>query len=178
MANDKSFEDILGFTLEYEGGYSNNPNDPGGATNKGITQHTYNDYNQTHNLPITDVKNITDQEVYAIYYANYWSQPELYMLPDKVAMAVFDWGVNSGPHKAVVALQSIVSADTDGILGPKTIEAVKAFISTNSEDVLLHEYLAYRSNFYVHLSAIGNNHVFLKGWLNRVNALKEFLHAD
>ena len=65
------FEQALKFVLEREGGYVNNPNDPGGATNKGITQSTYYNWLKAKGLPNKSVKLITDAEVKEIYYKNY-----------------------------------------------------------------------------------------------------------
>ena len=64
----KEFELALNFVLEREGGYVNDPDDKGGATNKGITQNTYNSWLKSVGKPAKDVKNITDAEVKEIYF--------------------------------------------------------------------------------------------------------------
>ena len=64
---DELFKKALKFVLKWEGGYVNNPNDKGGATNKGITQYTYNNWLKTHGLQPRNVKFITDDEVEQIY---------------------------------------------------------------------------------------------------------------
>ena len=66
------FKKALTFVLIREGGYVNDPDDPGGATNRGITQRTYNAYLAKLKKPTADVKNITEYEVKEIYYNNYW----------------------------------------------------------------------------------------------------------
>ena len=68
--NSELFKKALKFVLKWEGGYVNDPDDKGGATNKGITQCTYNGWLKTKGLKPKDVKNITDVEVAQIYYQN------------------------------------------------------------------------------------------------------------
>ena len=65
-----NFKKALKFVLKWEGGYVNNPHDKGGATNKGITQNTYNTWLKSLSLAPRDVKNITQEEVEQIYYKN------------------------------------------------------------------------------------------------------------
>ena|SRR5271157_553802 len=90
----------LSFTLQYEGGYSNNPDDPGGPTNFGITQHVYNTYRIQKNLPIQPVKNINADEMHEIYQINYWNASNCQNLPSGVDFAVFDLAVNNGVGRA------------------------------------------------------------------------------
>jgi len=95
----------LKFTLEWEGGYVDHPNDLGGATNKGITQITYNSYRIRKELPTQRVKNITDDEVHEIYNEMFWlpSQAELMVLP--LAVVHFDTAVMFGVGGAIKFLQ-------------------------------------------------------------------------
>lgn len=92
-----------------EGGYVNDPNDRGGATNKGITQRTYDAWNRSHNLPLKDVKFITRQEAYAIYKKNYFDNANIYEIATgknggtgdiELAFYVFDYGINAGVGSA------------------------------------------------------------------------------
>ena len=71
---DNLFQKALNFVLKWEGGYTNNPYDKGGATNKGITQYTYNSWLKSQKLQIRDIKNISDYEVKEIYFQNYWKK--------------------------------------------------------------------------------------------------------
>ena len=66
------FDRAMRFVLRWEGGFVNHPNDPGGATNKGVTQNVYHKWLQKHDRSIQDVIHITDEEVHEIYFQNYW----------------------------------------------------------------------------------------------------------
>lgn len=139
-----NYQKALNFVLKWEGGYVNNPADPGGATNKGITQGTYDSWLSSKGLPSKSVAQITDQEVNDIYYNNYWKAAGCDKISDpKLAEAVFNTSVNMGPG---AAKELLAQSGND----PKT---------------------------YVNLveqryKAIGNP-VFLQGWLNRTNALRQ-----
>lgn len=94
------FREALKFTLKWEGGFVDDPVDPGGATNFGITQGTYNAYRDGKKLPRQSVKLITRLEVEDCYQKRYWEPSHAYELPLPVAIAVFDtavqWGVAGG----------------------------------------------------------------------------------
>ncbi|MBA2627053.1 MAG: hypothetical protein H0U85_03505 [Gemmatimonadales bacterium] len=90
------FADALALILQFEGGYVNDPDDPGGATNKGITQKTYNLFRVHDGKPIQPVLHIEPDEVRRIYQRNYWIECGADRLPDKLALVVFDTAVNMG----------------------------------------------------------------------------------
>ena len=92
------FKKALKFVLNCEGGYVNNPNDKGGATNKGITQNTYNAYLKSKGKPAKDVRNITDIEVEDIYYSRYWISTGCDKMSAKFAVICSDTAVNMGHH--------------------------------------------------------------------------------
>lgn len=96
-----NFKKALAFTLKWEGGYVNNPDDPGGATNQGITQRTYDLYRKDHNLPPLSVKHIQVPEVEKIYADYYWLPARCESLPLKNAIATFDFAVHSGVRRAL-----------------------------------------------------------------------------
>jgi lysozyme family protein len=70
------FERALEFTLRWEGGYVNHPSDPGGATNRGITQVTYDQWRTQKRLPTREVRLIEEHEVRSIYWQYYWAPVE------------------------------------------------------------------------------------------------------
>ena len=111
----------------YEGGYVNHPRDPGGATNRGITQVTYNGFRRRHGRALQSVRRLTDAEHDYIYRTQYWNRVRGDDLPSGVDLAVYDWGVNSGPARSVKALQRAVGAKADGVMGPNTLAAVARF---------------------------------------------------
>ena len=145
------FKKALQFVLRLEGGYVNDPVDRGGATNKGITQRTYNKWLKAHCLPKKDIKFISDDEVKKIYYQYYWLEVNCHNMNNVFAVLCFDSAVNHGPKR------------------------VQDFLKA-AEWKYPEKFLEARKNFY--LKIVENNpsqKKFLKGWMNRLNSLEEFI---
>ena len=143
------FDIALKFVLKWEGGYSENPNDLGGRTNKGITQNTYNAYLKAHNKPQKSVKLITMEEVGNIYLYSYWIAAGCDKLPPKLAVLHFDSSINVGIGRA------------------------NTFLKQSKKNV--QTYIKLRHDKYVEFAKYGNQKVFLSGWLNRLADLEKFL---
>jgi lysozyme family protein len=104
---------------QYEGDFSDHPDDPGGKTRFGITETVAREYGFTGNmwdLPLAHAK--------LIYQNKYWNAVRADELPAKLRYPVFDAAVNSGPRQAVRWLQAAAGVATDGIIGPITLKAV------------------------------------------------------
>ncbi len=144
------FKKALKFVLKWEGGYVNNPNDKGGATNKGITQYTYNSWLKSHGLAFRDVRYITDSEVEQIYYKNYWLRAGCDKMSSKFALLAFDTAVNMG------------------------LARVNQFLKA-AQWKYPEKFIAAREAKYREFASYGNQKIFLKGWLNRLNDLKKFI---
>lgn len=171
-----AFDKALAITLEFEGGYANVPGDHGGATNFGITQKVYDEYRTGNGMIPQPVKNISSEEVHNIYYVNYWEDYNCDKLPDPLNIAVFDTCVNAG-SRGIKMLQNLLGVEADGQWGRRSAAALEPF--TISQQKILDVtklYLARRANFYQSLVARDpSQRKFLKGWMNRVNALREKL---
>lgn len=154
-----AFEDALEAILRWEGGFSDHPNDPGGATNFGITIATLRAWRAPAPVTKEDVRHLTREEAIEIYRANYWNECRCDELPDGVALAVFDSAVNQGVMRARRFLQTAVGVEADGIFGPITMGAVGAA----DQAELLDEFMARRAVHYASLTAI-----FRLGWYRRV----------
>jgi lysozyme family protein len=144
-----SFDIALKYSLQFEGGYVNDPADKGGATNKGITKAVYDEYRTKNSLPIQSVKNISDKEVRDIYYKQYWLASGCDKLSDKLAIVVFDMAINSGVSRA------------------------KRYLTLTQDP---NKYLDLRAGFFKKI--VQNNpsqQKFLKGWLNRVENLRKII---
>lgn len=151
MPDDKTlFKKALAFVLKWEGGYVNNPNDKGGATNKGITQYTYNSWLVSQGKPRKDVKFITQQEVEEIYYKNYWLKANCNNMSKIFAVICFDTAVNMGVGRVTEFLKVAQWKDVDKFL--------------NAREYKYREFATY-----------GTQKIFLKGWLNRLNDLRTFI---
>lgn len=96
----------LAKVLVYEGGYVNDPRDPGGATYQGVTQRTYDSFRDRMKLIRRSVKLMTPDERQAIYQTGYWTPIGANALPSGVDLVAFDYSVNSGPAKSLKALKS------------------------------------------------------------------------
>lgn len=101
-----NFANCLSLVLKYEGGYSDNRNDPGGATMQGITQKVYDDYRQLHGRPKTSVRGILPAERDAIYRGLYWDTIGADTISTGLDLLTFDIAVNSGPGKALEWLRA------------------------------------------------------------------------
>jgi len=119
---------IQKWILASEGGYVDHREDPGGATNMGITQERLSLW-RGRKVTKQEVRNLTREEALQIYKAHYWDAVRGDELPLGLDYAVFDYAVNSGPAKAVKDLQrelGFSGKNVDGIMGPMTLAAVHA----------------------------------------------------
>lgn len=160
-----AFETVLPWVLIHEGGYVNHPKDPGGATNKGVTQRTYDRWRRLRKLPQRDVRSIEDAEVTAIYRQQYWDKVAGDDLPAGVDYAVFDFAVHSGPARAIKFLQralGFTGDDVDGVLGIRTLSAVQA---VNDRAALIQRLCEARLAW---MKGLKTWSTFGKGWTRRV----------
>lgn len=165
------FDRALAFVLDAEGGYSNDPDDHGGATNFGVTQDAYDRYRRRVGSPPRPVDEITGVEVRAVYEW-YWTQAQCNLLPYPVNVVVFDTAVNSGPVQARRLLQQAAGVLADGILGPKSLAAVAA----RQPGALAEDMLWERQQFYVRIAQSPGQLKFLRGWLNRLYGLRRYIN--
>jgi len=167
----QSFVASLPFILRWEGGFVDDPNDHGGRTNKGVTQNVFNAWRADQALPQQDVKQINDQEVAAIYYHRYWQPSKCDELRRKLDLAAFDTAVNMGPNRAIKVLQEAVGCDPDGRFGDQTRTACD---SCDVGEAMI-KYCEIRERLYRTFAQRPGQDRFLKGWLNRLNALRHEL---
>jgi len=163
------FHAALPFVLRWEGGFVDHPQDPGGRTHKGVTQRTYDAWRRRQGLVPRDVRRVDDDEVQRIYESDYWLPPRCDLLARHLDLAQFDTAVNMGPGRAVRLLQAAVGAGVDGDFGPQT----ERLVAQADLGATLIAYCDRREAYYRGLvqqrPELG---VFLKGWLNRLNALR------
>lgn len=152
--------------LVWEGGYVNHPKDPGGPTNKGVTQKVYDAYRANTGKPQQSVAKISNAEVEAIYKKQYWDIVRGDDLPIGVDLAVFDYAVNSGAGRATRALQKVLGVQQDGNIGQMTIDAVKNTDSLACIKGICDERLAFVKKLHTWST-------FGKGWQRRIMGEKE-----
>jgi len=158
-----AFSDIVAFVIEVEGGLTD---DTGGLTKFGISRKAF---------PNEDIIDLTEDKAKQIYRKYYWDYLELDKLPRLIAQIMFDTAVNIGNHRAVLLLQSSLTAvksptRVDGIIGPKTVQAV---LKAPEKDLAI-ELIKSRITYYARLR---NNtfNIYKRGWINRVFKLMEFV---
>jgi lysozyme family protein len=160
-----SLETSLAFILEEEGGYSDHDPDPGGATNRGVTQSTYDAWRDRRGIPARNVRSIEDDEVRAIYREMYWLPAHCSEWPPAVALVTFDTAVQRGPRRAIMDLQRAVGVREDGMVGPVTRRAVAAQDARG----LVERLLLLRGDHYAdRVRDKPDQAAFLKGWVRRL----------
>lgn len=163
------FKEALARVLIHEGGKVDHPKDPGGRTNKGITQRVYNGWRTKNSLPLRDVYQIADMEVEAIYRFQYWEPIKADFLPPGVGYVVFDGAVNSGPRQSTKWLQRALGPSAgavDGVVGSVTLTAAQ---QDHDHDALIARICERRMAF---LQALKTWPTFKRGWTRRVNDVR------
>ncbi len=154
VKGDSYFDEALKFVLKWEGGYANVKGDSGGETNKGITHATYQAWLKKNGKPSKSVKNITDDEVRQIYYNEFWKPLGCDKLPSKVALFMFDTGVNMGVGRAKEYLNRYNNGESLDSLVKARDNRYDAIVASNPE-----------------------KGKFRKGWDNRMTDLKSTMLA-
>ncbi len=164
-----TFQKALAFSLAREGGYVNDPNDPGGETKFGISKRAHSD---------VDIANLTEEQASQIYWDDYWEGTAGALSNgsqmDALQAALFDFAIHSGSDRAIEELQKIVGTTVDGRIGPLTRVAAqrKAF------ELLALDLCDQRREF-LHGVARRNAAMkkYTKGWIRRVSLLEAALQS-
>jgi len=152
-----TFDTAVTAVLSYEGGYVDDPNDPGSETNWGISKRAY---------PNLDIKHLTRDQAIQIYRRDYWDALGCDRFPPLIAIALFDAAVNQGPSAAVRILQRALGVTGDGVIGPQTLAAARAA----DGQALLADFLADRAVQYAALSTFSR---YGQGWMRRLFAVQQ-----
>lgn len=159
-----NFDRALALVLRNEGGFVDDPRDPGGATNMGITRATLARA-RGRSLAVEDVRRLTRPEAAAIYRRSYWDPIRGDDLPAGLDLAAFDLAVNSGPARAGRLLQRVLGCAEDGVVGPATLAAAAGCDIGAAVAALSRERLAF-------LRRLATWPVFGRGWSRRVSAVE------
>jgi lysozyme family protein len=157
MNFDEAFAKLLG----HEGGYSDHKDDPGGKTRFGITEAVAraNGYQG-------DMRSLPVETARAIYRRLYWDAVRADELPPSVRYPVFDAAVNSGPGQSARWLQRALGVKVDGIIGPQTLAAARAY----APETLRLRLLSQRLRF---MAGLNNWPSFSRGWALRIADLMD-----
>jgi lysozyme family protein len=156
----KSFE----LMLKSEGGYVNNPADPGGMTNLGVTKATWENW-VGRESDEAEMRGLTPEKVEPLYKKKYFDAVRGDELPMGLDYLMFDFAVNAGAGRAIKTLQTAVGVTPDGGFGPMTMAAVQAVDPVD----LIERFSQAKEDFYRSLTTFAT---FGKGWLNRVADVK------
>ncbi len=156
----KSFE----LMLKSEGGYVNNPADPGGMTNLGVTKATWENW-VGRESDEAEMRGLTPEKVEPLYKKKYFDAVRGDELPMGLDYLMFDFAVNAGAGRAIKTLQTAVGVTPDGGFGPMTMAAVQAVDPVE----LIERFSQAKEDFYRSLNTFAT---FGKGWLNRVADVK------
>jgi len=160
-----NFEQCLALVLKEEGGYVDNPKDPGGRTNLGVTQKVWESW-VGHPVTEADMRALGPQDVSPLYKSNYWDKIRGDSLPLGVDYATFDMAVNSGVARAAKTLQSVLGvAPVDGQVGPATLRACEAANAREVATRICEARLAF-------LQSLSTYATFGKGWSRRVSEVE------
>jgi lysozyme family protein len=169
-----NFDACYNFTMEMEGGYSDDPNDPGNwtgcachkgqlkGTNKGISACAY---------PSLDIANLSDSQIQQIYEDDYWDTVAGDALPMGVDLCTWDSGVNCGPGKGIEWLQVATgNPHADGVMGPETLSWVARCSDTDAViDSICDQRLMY-------CQGLATWPTYGTGWSSRIAAMRSLAH--
>lgn len=164
-----------------EGGWVDDPDDSGGATNYGVSLRYARgiglDLDGDGDTDADDIRLVTPDKAVDLYLDDFYYKPRFHRLPEPLHAVIFDMAVNAGPPRALILLQEVLNMvgydlTEDGVMGPKTRRAAEEAYSMMGE-WLINAYVEQRKNFYRSLAARNpSQRKFLRGWLNRA---EEFL---
>lgn len=183
-----TFEKAIPVILKHEGGYVNHPNDPGGATNYGVSLRflkdvplVYGDIDHDGDVDVQDIRNMTPAQAAVIYKAFWWDKYRYSVVWDQtIATKIFDFSVNMGASRAHKLLQLALNnafsmnLTVDGVLGNASFTSINAITDGQQEQVLITAYCNEAWGFYQRLIA-GNPKfkAFENGWRNRAFAISK-----
>ena len=161
----ENFDKCFALIIGNEGGFVDNPKDPGGMTNLGVTRRNWEIY-LNRDVTETEMRELTPEIVKPFYKSLYWDKIKGDQLPAGIDYAAFDFAVNSGVSRAIKILQQIAGVLVDGSLGPKSMEAIKSCNSKQTVEAIC----GMRLDF---LKRLPTFETFGKGWSRRVAEVKD-----
>jgi lysozyme family protein len=174
-----AFNNLIG----WEGGYTNDPRDPGGPTNLGVIQTEYNEYRAKKGLRPQSVEHITTAEAEEIYRTGYWAPNRSDELNPGVANSLFDSSVNSGDRRGAEWLQKAINTvsrhhvvDVDGHITDATVKAANKLPPNSVIDVMLADRLGFMR--VARHPGTGKNlwTSFGRGWEARIKGVRDQSH--
>ena len=160
----ENWEKAFQAVLKHEGGFVNHPKDPGGMTNLGVTKKVWEEF-IGREVDEREMRALTPDVVKPLYKKNYWDKIKGDQLPSGVDYAAYDLAVNSGTGRAAKYLQRIAGVPDDGVIGPKSMDAILACDPVETVDAICDMRLDF-------LQRLPTWNTFGKGWGRRVEEVK------
>ena len=157
----ENFKECLALVLKSEGGYVNNPADPGGMTNLGITKKSLEEW-LGHDVDEKFMRNLTPEMAAPFYEQKYWRPCYGEVLPRGLDFLCFSFGVNAGSGRSVKLLQQSLGLVSDGIIGQRVMQKLR---ESNIADVIK-SFSESRREYY---KSLKNFPIFGKGWISRTD---------
>ena len=177
--NNAKFESVIPITLEFEGGYSNNPNDKGGETKYGITKIFYDTYKNEVRDIAPNIKSLTLDDAKKLYKAH-WDRYNLgYVREKRKALLINDYIINSGVKGVIKRMQNNLqkrgyNTTINGRMDQKTLEAINDIdLETFAKDIQTD-----RTNHYYSPLKDSTQYSLIKGWLDRISKISKYIDKD
>jgi lysozyme family protein len=161
----ENWDNAFKLMLASEGGYVHHPSDPGGRTNLGVTQATWENW-MGRQSDEAEMRGLTPEKVEPMYKKKYWDAVRGDELPVGLDYLMFDFAVNAGAGRAIKTLQTAIGVTPDGGFGPITMAAVQTVDFVD----LIERFSQAKEDFYRSLTTFST---FGTGWLNRVATVKQ-----
>lgn len=155
------FERAFDLLITHEGGFSNHPDDPGGATMYGVTEVVARAEGY-----IGPMRDLSLDFAKQVYRKRFWDACRCDQMPDVIRYPLFDAAVNSGPSQAIKWLQVAVGVKADGVIGPITQQTVNVLPAQVTRQKMIGNRLRFMTN-------LNNWPSFSKGWARRIAAILE-----
>lgn len=169
-----NFSACLTETLRHEGGWADDPRDPGGATMKGVTLATYRQWRP--GATKAQLRAITDAEVAAIYRKGYWDAVRGDDLPAGLDLVAFDAAVNSGAKRGAQWLQAALGVPQDGKIGRETLRAADMTGATGAINRACDARLAFMKRAKHPKTGASLWATYGRGWSSRVASVRAAAH--
>jgi len=160
----ENWNDCFAMVIKSEGGFVDHPKDPGGMTNLGVTRSAWQGY-LNRDVTEAEMRALTPDTVKPFYKAMYWDKIKGDQLPSGVDYAAYDLAVNSGVGRAAKYLQEIAGVTADGVIGPKSLEAIQSCDAKETADAICDMRLDF-------LKKLSTFDTFGRGWTDRVGRVK------
>lgn len=163
---------ILGLALQsWEGGFSNDPDDRGGATMRGVTLATYREYRRRKGRPaptVEDLRRIPETEWWDLLKTMFWDPWQADRITcQAVANICVNWGWGSGVRSAIKAVQKALGLEADGVAGPVTLAALNKSTRSHTPEYTFNRIKAERGKQLLEAANSSNNTKYLNGWLRK-----------